>query len=188
MDTFSMSMAESPLSSDRFSGAAVVMGVTSCGKTSVGEALAKALGAAFIEGDKLHPQSNIAKMSAGTPLEDADRWPWLAEIGKALQGKESRIASCSALKKSYREAIAKAAGRPVSFIFLHGSEELLAQRIAARKGHFMPPSLLRSQLATLEIPGAGEPAVRLDIALPVEELVEQAMNFLSHQQAQRRTE
>ncbi|MDE2446738.1 MAG: gluconokinase [Alphaproteobacteria bacterium] len=154
------------------------MGVASCGKTSVGEALAKLLGAHFTEGDKLHPAANIAKMSSGTPLNDDDRWPWLAEIGKALGGSDGQIASCSALKKIYRQRIIEAAGRPVAFIFLDGSRALLEQRIADRKGHFMPPALLDSQLKTLEPPGPDEWALRLDIAQPIERLVQQAAEFL----------
>jgi gluconokinase len=161
-----------------FEGAAVVMGVASCGKTSVGEALAEALGAQFTEGDKLHPATNISKMSAGTPLTDEDRWPWLAEVGKSLKGSGGKIASCSALKKIYRQHIAEAAGRPVAFVFLDGSRELLARRIADRKGHFMPPTLLDSQLKTLEPPGADERALRLDIQEPVAMLVERARLWL----------
>jgi gluconokinase len=161
-----------------FKHAAIVMGVASCGKTSVGEALAKELGATFTEGDRLHPAANIAKMSAGTALNDDDRWPWLAEIGKALGGNGGQIASCSALKKIYRQCIAGAAGRPVAFIFLDGSRALLEQRIADRKGHFMPPALLESQLKTLEPPGSDEQALRLDIAQPVEDLVEKAKHYL----------
>jgi gluconokinase len=144
----------------------------------VGEALAAALNVPFVEGDRLHPKANIAKMSAGTPLTDDDRWPWLAEIGRSMQGNTGVIASCSALKRSYREAIAQAAGRPVNFIFLSGSRTLLESRIRERKGHFMPPSLLASQLATLEPPGPAEIAIRLDIAEPVEVLAARAESFL----------
>jgi gluconokinase len=165
-----------------FRGAAIVMGVTSCGKTSVGEALAAELECRFIEGDRLHPASNIAKMSAGQPLNDGDRWPWLDIIGKAMGAElvagSGVIASCSALKKIYRQRLAEAAGTPIKFIFLHGSREVLAARIAARKGHFMPPSLLDSQLKTLEIPGPDEEALHLDVALPVDELVKRARAFL----------
>ena len=135
-----------------FKGAAVVMGVASCGKTSVGVALADRLGADFIEGDKLHPKSNIEKMTAGIALTDEDRWPWLALVGQSVGGSSGKIVSCSALKQSYRKYIASAAGRPVLFVFLDGSRLLLQQRIASRSNHFMPPSLLDSQLATLEPP------------------------------------
>ena len=173
-----MSTAESLRSSDRLPGAAVVMGVASCGKTTIGQAIAERLGARFIEGDKLHAPESVAKMSAGIALTDEDRWPWLARIGEALKGGDGAIAACSALKKSYREAIARAAGRPVAFIHLHGSRELLAQRIAGRKGHFMPPALLDSQLATLEAPGTDELALTLDIADRPEGIVDQAVMWL----------
>ena len=159
-------------------GAAVVMGVTSCGKTSVGEALAKSLCIQFVEGDSFHPAANIDKMSSGIPLTDEDRWPWRASIGRSLAGQGGIIASCSALKRSYREAIARAAERQVLYVFLCGSRDLLEQRIGDRKGHFMPPSLLESQLATLEVPGPDEPAITIDIAEPIEQLVGRARNFL----------
>jgi gluconokinase len=164
-----------------FQGAAIVMGVTSCGKTSVGEALASALDVPFTEGDRLHPVANVAKMSAGLPLGDDDRWPWLDRIGMALRGNGGHIASCSALKRSYRSGISEMAGRPVCFVFLDGSRAVLEKRIQARKGHFMPPSLLESQLATLERPDADERALRLDIEEPVEVLVQQAKKWLLRQ-------
>lgn len=159
-------------------GAAVVMGVTSCGKTSVGESLAASLGAPFTEGDRLHPRANVEKMSAGIPLTDEDRWPWLTLVGSSLQGERGGIASCSALKRAYRDHITAKAGRPVAFVFLDGSPDLLARRIAARKGHFMPPSLLASQLSTLERPGDDELARAFDVALPVDEIVAQALDWL----------
>jgi gluconokinase len=166
-----------------FKGAVIVMGVTSCGKTSVGEGLAKELNCSFIEGDRLHPAASIAKMSAGTPLNDADRWPWLDIIGKAMKAECDKghgvVASCSSLKKVYRKKLAEAAGRPITFIFLHGSRDLLAARIAERKGHFMPASLLDSQLATIEIPGPEEHALPLDVVLPVDELVRRSKAYLS---------
>jgi gluconokinase len=171
-----MSTAASP----RFSDAIIVMGVTSCGKTSVGKKLAAALGAPFIEGDALHPPANIAKMSSGTALNDDDRWPWLQKIGEALQGEDVKVASCSSLKTVYRQKLSQAAGRPVTFIYLHGSREVLAARIAARKGHFMPPSLLDSQLATLEPPTDDEKALRFDIGLPVKEIVSRALAQLTN--------
>ena len=161
-----------------FKGAAVVMGVASCGKTSVGEAIAARLGAHFIEGDKLHPAANVAKMSAGVPLTDDDRWPWLSLVGKSLCSEDARIASCSALKRTYRDHIRAEAQRPVAFVFLDGSRDLLAARIAARKGHFMPPSLLTSQLATLELPGPDECAMAFDIARPIEVIAAEASTWL----------
>lgn len=154
------------------------MGVASCGKTSVAEALAAKLGAAFIEGDKLHPKANVEKMSAGIPLNDDDRRPWLTLVGTSLQGREGCIVSCSALKRAYREKITAKAGRPVAFVFLDGARDVLEKRMAARQNHFMPPSLLASQLATLERPGSDELAKAFDIARPVDEIVANASAWL----------
>ena len=173
-----MSMAELPRF---FSGACVVMGVASCGKTSVGELLAEKFACRFIEGDKLHPATNVAKMSAGTPLNDRDRWPWLEAIGKSLGGHDACVASCSALKRSYREAIEKASQRPVFFVYLYGSRQVLEQRIKGRRGHFMPASLLDSQLKILEPPAPDERALKLDIEQPVPQLVAQAQKWLLQQ-------
>ena len=173
-----MSMAVSPLSSKPFTRAVVVMGVTSCGKSTIGAAIAAHFGIPFIEGDKLHPPENIEKMSAGIPLTDDDRWPWLHEIGSTLSGEEGRVASCSALKRSYRKFIVETAGKPVWFVHLHGNHKVLEARGKARKGHFMPPSLLASQLATLELPGPDEHAATIDIDREVNSVVEEAIAFL----------
>jgi gluconokinase len=173
-----MSMAASPRCSEAFTGAVVVMGVASCGKTTIGQSLAEHLGIRFVEGDALHSPESIAKMSRGEPLTDDDRWPWLARVGQSLRGGEGAVASCSALKRRYREAIAAAAGRPVLFIHLHGSRDALARRISGRKGHFMPPSLLDSQLATLEMPGSDEPAITLDIDATPDHIITAAEAFL----------
>lgn len=175
MVIFYMLMAALPVS---FKGAAVVMGVSSCGKTAVGEVLAEKLSAHFIEGDRLHSAANVAKMSSGVSLTDDDRWPWLVAVGQSLAGREACVGSCSALKRIYREAIAKAAQRPVHFIYLQGSPELLQSRINARQGHFMPATLLSSQLATLEPPAPDELALQLNIELPVNTLAEQAKLWL----------
>ena len=170
-----------------FESAVIVMGVTSCGKTSVGEALATQLKCPFIEGDTLHPPANIAKMSAGLPLNDVDRWPWLAAVGNAMKAEcetgHGVVASCSSLKKIYRQKLAEAAGTPIKLIFLHGSKDILTARIASRKGHFMPPSLLDSQLTTLEFPGPDEAALQLDVSLPIAELVKRAKDYLLGEQA-----
>ena len=162
-----------------FNGAVVVMGVASCGKTTLGEALAKTMQLPFVEGDKLHSAANVAKMSSGIPLTDDDRWPWLQQVGEALRGSKGVIASCSALKKSYRIAISAGAERSVIFIHLHGSELVLAKRIAARKGHFMPASLLANQLATLEIPDATELVLTIDVTLSPARQLERAVNYLN---------
>lgn len=162
--------------------AVIVMGVSGCGKSSVGEALAQRLGLAFIEGDVLHPESNVAKMAAGTPLTDEDRWPWLTVIGEriaeALGRGEGIIVSCSALKKIYREHLRAATGGRLSFVYLHGSRELLGRRMGARTGHFMPLTLLDSQLATLEVPTGEQGVVTVSIDQPVEGIVTDALNGL----------
>lgn len=162
--------------------AVIVMGVSGCGKSSVGEALASRLGLPFIEGDALHPESNVAKMAAGTPLTDEDRWPWLTVIGErmadALSRGEGIVVSCSALKKIYREHLRAATGGHLSFVYLDGSRELLGRRMGARTGHFMPLGLLDSQLATLEVP-TGEPGVvTVSIDQPVEGIVDDALQGL----------
>jgi carbohydrate kinase (thermoresistant glucokinase family) len=161
-----------------FNGAAVVMGVASCGKTTLGELLAAYFKVPFVEGDNLHSPESVAKMSAGIPLTDDDRWPWLGRVGDALAGETACIASCSSLKRSYRDAIRSHAKRDVAFVHLHGTRELLAARIAGRKGHFMPASLLDSQLKTLEMPGADEHSVTIDIAWQPEEQLHRSIAFL----------
>jgi gluconokinase len=152
---------------------AVIMGVAGCGKTTVGERLADATGFRFLDGDRLHPPSNIEKMSEGIPLADDDRWPWLEAVGDALaQSAGSIVVGCSALKRTYRDRIRRHAGGPVTFVHLSGSRELIGERMRARQGHFMPPSLLDSQFATLEPPLADEDAIVVDIAKPLDETVE----------------
>lgn len=146
----------------------VVMGVSGCGKSTLGQAIAADRGVSFLEGDAFHPVANVAKMSAGTPLTDDDRWPWLDHLGHSL-GEAARtegfaVAACSALKRAYRERLTTAAGVPLRFVCLNGSRDLLFARMAARQNHYMPPSLLDSQIATLELPGADEDALILDIA------------------------
>ena len=151
----------------------VLMGVAGCGKSSVGTALATRLGAVYRDGDDLHPAENIAKMSKGVPLEDADRWPWLTRVGEALQaGTESTIIGCSALKRAYRQHIERTAGAPVTFIHLAGTIEVIEKRMQERQGHFMPPALLASQFAALEPPGPDENAISVDIDQPLDSVVD----------------
>jgi carbohydrate kinase (thermoresistant glucokinase family) len=142
-----------------------MMGVSGSGKTTVGEVLAEKLGVEFRDADSFHPKSNVEKMSAGIPLTDDDRWPWLDAIGEALRDAPATglVVSCSALRRVYRERILKRAGREVHFVHLDGSKALLAERLKTRKGHFFPPSLLDSQLKTLEPLSPEEPAIRVSI-------------------------
>lgn len=142
----------------------VVMGVSGCGKSSIGRALAKALGSDFIDGDDLHPVSNVEKMRHGMPLNDDDRAPWLAKVGDALTTSNTVIA-CSALKRGYRDQIRATAKSDVVFLYLRGQRETLLHRLAERRGHFMPASLLDSQLATLQEPTPDERHVVADIEL-----------------------
>ncbi len=140
------------------------MGVTGCGKSTIGALLAKQLGARFLDGDDLHPAANIAKMSSGQPLNDADRAPWLDRIGQRIAAVDGAvIMACSALKRSYRDRIRQQAGCPVTFLLLQGSRAVIESRMALRAGHFMPTSLLDSQFATLEPFGAEEAFVTVDI-------------------------
>jgi len=152
-----------------FSRPVVVMGVSGSGKTTVGAALADALGLRFVDGDALHPAANVAKMAAGIPLDDADRAPWLDAVGAVLADGPVVVA-CSALKRAYRDRL-RAAAPGLQLVFLDGDRALLASRMAARPGHFMPASLLDSQLATLERPEPDEHALTADIARPAEEIV-----------------
>jgi len=165
-------------------GPVIVMGVSGCGKTSVGALLAQRLGLPFIEGDRLHPAANIARMSAGVPLEDTDRWPWLDEIGRVLATKamaaNGAIASCSALKQVYRERLRQAAGHDLRFVFLELSRSELEQRMRVRAGHFMPATLLDSQLATLEPPATEPGVLTLDGGAGLEHIVTVAARWLQN--------
>jgi gluconokinase len=163
--------------------AVIVMGVSGCGKSSVGEAISEALGLEFVEGDGLHPASNVEKMSRGIPLTDEDRMPWLDVIGDTMKAKLERnegiVVSCSALKRSYRDRLRAAVDGNLFFVYLHGSKDLLTRRMGERTGHFMPPSLLESQLATLEVP-TGEPRVAtVDIDDSIEGIAKTALRDLS---------
>jgi len=145
------------------------MGVSGTGKSTIGVALADALGLPFVEGDDLHPAANVAKMAAGVPLTDADRAPWLDRVAGALA--RPVVVTCSALKRRYRDRLRDAAP-DVAFVYLHGTAELLAARMEGRDGHFMPTALLASQLATLEVPAPDEDAIPVDVALRPDEIVE----------------
>lgn len=153
------------------------MGVSGCGKSSVGEALSARLGIPYVDGDDLHTPDAVAKMRDGVPLTDADRWPWLDRVAGVLQDKAPVIIGCSALKRAYRDRIRAGAGGPVTFVHLAGSRELIASRMGARTGHYMPTSLLDSQFAALEPPGPEE-AITVDIALELPDLVNAVLDRL----------
>ena len=140
------------------------MGVTGCGKTTVGVLLAQDLGCAFHDADDYHPAANVAKMKSGTPLTDADRWPWLERLNALLLEHESQgkqlVLACSALKQAYRERLTQGCAS-ARFVLLEGEPELIRARLAARKGHYMNPGLLASQFAILEAP---QDALRIDVA------------------------
>lgn len=160
----------------------VIMGVAGSGKSTVAEALRDRLGWPLAEGDDLHPESNVAKMASGIPLTDEDRWPWLRKIAEWMSAEESAgastIVTCSALKRAYRDRLREAPGRVV-FVHLAGSEQVLAGRLSARKGHFMPPSLLPSQLDTLEKLGADEDGLTLPITQSVDEIVDEIVTHFA---------
>jgi carbohydrate kinase (thermoresistant glucokinase family) len=145
------------------------MGVSGSGKSTIGAALADRLGLPFVDGDALHPLTNVERMAAGLPLRDEDRWPWLAAVGARL-AEGDVVVACSALKRSYRDAIL-AEAPDARFIHLTGSHELLDERMQQRLDHFMPHTLLESQLATLEPLAADEPGVAVENAGPVDAVV-----------------
>ncbi|UUU38474.1 gluconokinase [Streptomyces sp. NBC_00162] len=160
----------------------VVMGVAGTGKTTVGRLLAEALALPYAEGDAFHPAANVAKMSAGTPLDDADRWPWLDAIGDWIRGRAELggtggVVAASALKRSYRDRLRTAAPEAV-FVHLTGARALVGQRMAARTGHFMPAVLLDSQFATLEPLQEDEPGVVVDVSGSPEDITERALAAL----------
>ncbi len=163
----------------------VVMGVSGAGKSTVAKPLAERLGWTFQEGDALHPAANIAKMKAGIPLTDADRLPWLAAIGawmdKERAAGQGGVVTCSALKRAYRDILAN--GRPfVRFVYLKGSEDLIAQRVDHRVGHFMPPSLLASQFTDLQPPGPDEHPIVIDIDQPEKAQLDEIVAAMSQKQ------
>ncbi|MCY0095144.1 gluconokinase [Hoeflea ulvae] len=157
----------------------VLMGVSGCGKTTVGEALSKTFGMTFIDGDALHPQTNIEKMSRGQPLDDADRAPWLVEVGRRLAAVEGPVViGCSALKLAYRDLIRAQLTESVHFLHLDAPKEVLVARVAHRPGHFMPASLLDSQFADLAPLADQEQGRRIDISLPLENVLAQCETYI----------
>ena len=153
---------------------AVLMGVSGSGKTTIGERVAQRLDWRFIDADDHHPAANVAKMSSGIPLEDADRWPWLDELNRLLRAERDAVLACSALKEAYRRRLVAGIGRWRLF-FLTADKPLIASRLAARKHRYMPASLLDSQFATLEAPAQ---AIRVDVSAPIERSVDAIVQAL----------
>jgi len=157
------------------------MGVSGSGKSTIGESLAERLGWPYEDADTFHPASNVAKMSAGHPLTDEDRWPWLkaiaAEIDRVCKADERVVIGCSALKRAYRDVLLH--GRTdIRLVYLEGTQSLIADRIGQRKGHFMPPGLLTSQFATLEPPTPDEHPLTVSIDAPVEAIIDDVLRQL----------
>lgn len=153
----------------------VLMGVSGCGKSSIGTALSVMCGMDFIDGDDLHPTDNIAKMSRGIALDDEDRAPWLVQVGRVLaQGTGPVVIGCSALKKKYRDIIRAQVPEPVHFLHLDAPKDVLAQRVSGRSGHFMPTSLLDGQFATLERLSSDEWGSQIDISQSFPQVIAQA--------------
>jgi carbohydrate kinase (thermoresistant glucokinase family) len=154
----------------------VVMGVSGCGKSTVGALLAGRLGVPFLDADGLHPAGNLEKMARGTPLQDTDRWPWLRRIGQELAARpDGAVVACSALRRPYRDLLRDAVPG-LRFVHLTGTRHELAGRMRARESHFMPVSLLDSQLATLEPLGDDEPGTVLDCTLDLQTLTEHVVH------------
>ena len=168
--------------------ALIVMGVSGSGKSTIAERLAQRLNWTFEDGDRFHPASNVAKMSAGHPLTDEDRWPWLQaiadEIDRICALGQHAVIACSALKRAYRDVLVHGRG-DVRMVFLNGTQQLIANRLARRKGHFMPPGLLASQFKTLEPPGIDENSVTVSIEPSVDAIVDDIMRQLGFDPADR---
>lgn len=170
-----------PGNSARAPCALIVMGVSGSGKTTIADKLAERLGWSCEDGDKYHPKSNVEKMSAGHPLTDEDRWPWLNaiadEIERVCKARGHVVVACSALKRAYRDVLLR--GRDdVRIVFLNGTQKLIAHRLSLRKDHFMPPGLLDSQFKTLEPPGQDENVIDVSIDAPVDAIVEDVVRKL----------
>ncbi len=162
--------------------ALIVMGVSGSGKSTIAEPLATRLGWRYEDGDTFHPAANVAKMKAGHPLSDADRWPWLQAIADEIDRLSGlglhAVIACSALKRAYRDVL-RHGRRDVRFVFLNGTQQLVASRLASRKGHFMPPDLLASQFKTLEPPGDDEHPVTVSIEATVDAIVDTIVQQLN---------
>lgn len=155
----------------------ILMGVSGCGKTTIGEMIAAHYQSHFYDGDNLHPRENVEKMSKGQPLTDKERWPWLETVGRKLEEESNVVIACSALKRSYRDYI-RSISPTAEFIFLSGSKEVLQSRLEARKGHFFPASLLDTQLALLEPLAKDEAGYEVDIDQTEEKILKEVINWI----------
>lgn len=162
----------------------IVMGVSSSGKSVTGKAIARRLHAPFLDGDAYHPAANKDKMRAGIPLTDTDRWPWLSALATALHEaadlKGVAVGACSALRRAYRDHLVHKAQEPILFVFLDGSEDLIAGRMAARQHEYMPATLLASQFATLETPAPDENVLSMPVTLSVETIADRIVHAVPH--------
>ena len=162
----------------------IVMGVTSSGKSTVGQAIGRRLHVPFLDGDRYHPEANVEKMRAGIPLTDEDRWPWLESLAGALHEaadkKGAAVGACSALRRAYREHLLQKAGEPILFVHLSGSREVIAERMARRQHEYMPTTLLDSQFATLEVPDADENVLTVAVTDPVDTIVAAVVKAVPH--------
>lgn len=158
------------------------MGVSGCGKSTIGSALGLDLNVPFLDGDHYHTPEAVEKMRGGQPLTDEDRWPWFARLTKemklAADQRGKSITACSALKRAYRDYLTEQAGEPIAFIHLSGSKKVIAERQADRPGHYMPAGLLDSQFATLELPDADENVLSVSVDQPVETIVSDTLAAL----------
>lgn len=160
----------------------VVMGVSGCGKSTIGSALGLELNVPFLDGDHYHTPEAVEQMRSGHPLTDDDRWPWFDRLTKemklAADQREKSITACSALKRAYRDYLTKQAGEPIAFIHLSGTKNTIAMRQADRPGHYMPAGLLDSQFATLEAPGKDKNVLSISVDQPIKTIVSAALNTL----------
>lgn len=158
----------------------VVMGVTGCGKSSIAEGVARQTSATFIEADDLHDDANIAKMASGEPLTDDDRWPWLQRVASAIHTSPAPVVvSCSCLKRAYRDVLRDQSKLAIGFVHLHTDRDIIATRMAKRSDHFMPVSLLDSQIAILEHLDADETGLLVDVNRSIDLIVDDAVVYVN---------
>lgn len=169
----------------------IAMGVSSSGKSTIGQSVARRLHVPFLDGDQYHPPANVEKMRSGTPLTDEDRWPWLEALARALaeaaERKGASVGACSALKRAYRDFLVEKAGEPILFVHLDGNRQVIAERMAKRKHEYMPESLLDSQFATLEEPDPqSENVLFVPVTDSIEKITQTVVKAVEHLKAFKR--